>query len=196
MASKLRPRPAVEKMAPYHPPTGGRMDRLRLDFNENTLGCSETVTRFIAEHLVENDLAVYPEYGQAVEELATFFKVDPAEFTITNGTDEAIQVLVNTYIDDGDDTIILTPSYAMYRFYCEVAGAQIREIPYKPGTLAFPLQELLGAILPATRLILISNPNNPTGSGIDLDGIQRILKKAPNAAVLIDEAYQDRKSVV
>jgi len=182
-------------MAPYHPPTGGRMDRLRLDFNENTLGCSEKVTQFIAEHLVENDLAVYPEYGQAVEELAAFFKVDPSEFTITNGTDEAIQVLVNTYIDDDDDVIILKPSYAMYRFYCEVAGAQIREIPYRAGTLAFPLQELINAIQPSTRLILISNPNNPTGSGIDLDGIQRILKKAPNTAVLIDEAYYEFSGV-
>jgi histidinol-phosphate aminotransferase len=182
-------------MAPYHPPTGGRLDRLRLDFNENTLGCSETVTQFIAEHLIENDLAVYPEYGQAVEELAAFFKVDPGEFAITNGTDEAIQILVNTYVDDDDDVIILKPSYAMYRFYCEIAGAQIRELPYRAGTLAFPLQELIGAIQPSTRVILISNPNNPTGSGIDLDGIQRILKKAPNAAVLIDEAYYEFSGV-
>jgi len=191
----LRPRPAVERMAPYHPPTGGRMDRLRLDFNENTLGCSETVTQFIAEHLIENQLAVYPEYGTAVEELAQFFKVDQNEFTLTNGTDEAIQVLVNTYVDDDDDVIILQPSYAMYRFYCEVAGAQIREIAYRAGTLQFPLQELLGAIRPSTRLILISNPNNPTGSGIDLDGIIRILKKAPHAAVLIDEAYYEFSGV-
>ena len=199
MASKssnlLRPRPAVERMAPYHPPTGGRADRLRLDFNENTLGCSETVTQFIAEHLVENQLAVYPEYGTAVEELAQFFKVEQSEFTLTNGTDEAIQVLVNTYVDDDDDVIILQPSYAMYRFYCEVAGAQIREIAYRAGTLQFPLQELLGAIRPSTRLILISNPNNPTGSGIDLDGIIRILKKAPHAAVLIDEAYYEFSGV-
>lgn len=191
----LRPRPSVERMAPYHPPTGGRSGRLRLDFNENTIGCSEAVTRFLAEHLVEDELAVYPEYDAAIDELAKFFKVDPAEFTITNGTDEAIQVLVNTYVDDDDDVLILTPSYAMYRFYSQVAGAQIREIPYRLGTLAFPLQELLGAIQPATRLILISNPNNPTGSGVDLDGIQRILKKAPNAAVLIDEAYYEFSGV-
>lgn len=194
-SNALRPRPAVERMAPYHPPTGGRMDRLRLDFNENTLGCSETVTQFIAEHLIENQLAVYPEYGTAVEELAQFFKVEQNEFTLTNGTDEAIQVLVNTYVDDDDDVIILQPSYAMYRFYCEVAGAQIREIAYRAGTLQFPLQELLGAIRPSTRLILISNPNNPTGSGIDLDGIIRILKKAPHAAVLIDEAYYEFSGV-
>lgn len=194
-SNALRPRPAVERMAPYHPPTGGRADRLRLDFNENTLGCSETVTQFISEHLIENQLAVYPEYGTAVEELAQFFKVEQNEFTLTNGTDEAIQVLVNTYVDDDDDVIILQPSYAMYRFYCEVAGAQIREIPYRAGTLQFPLQELLGAIRPSTRLILISNPNNPTGSGIDLEGIIRILKKAPHAAVLLDEAYYEFSGV-
>jgi histidinol-phosphate aminotransferase len=76
-----------------------------------------------------------------------------------------------------------------------VAGAQIREIPYRAGTLQFPLQELLGAIRPSTRLILISNPNNPTGSGVDLDGIIRILKKAPHAAVLVDEAYYEFSGV-
>jgi histidinol-phosphate aminotransferase len=76
-----------------------------------------------------------------------------------------------------------------------VAGASIRELEYRPGTLAFPLQELLAAIQPETRLILISNPNNPTGSGIDLEGITRILKKAPHAAVLIDEAYYEFSGV-
>jgi len=191
----LRPRPAVEKMAPYHPPTGGRMDRLRLDFNENTLGCSESVTQFIAEHLVENDLAVYPEYGEAIAELANFFRVEKDSFTLTNGTDEAIQVLVNTYVDDDDEVIILKPSYAMYRFYTEVAGAQLREISYRPGTLAFPLQELLGTVQPSTRLILISNPNNPTGTGLDLDAVHRILRKSPNAAVLFDEAYYEFSGV-
>jgi histidinol-phosphate aminotransferase len=171
------------------------MERMRLDFNENTLGCSEKVTEFLAQHLVENDLAVYPEYGKAVEELAEFFKVEQSEFTLTNGTDEAIQVLINTYVDDDDDVLILKPSYAMYRFYSEVAGAQIREIPYRPGTLQFPLQELLGAIQPSTRVVLISNPNNPTGSAVDIDGIIRILKKASSAAVLIDEAYYEFSGV-
>lgn len=194
-SAMLRPRAAVERMAPYHPPTGGRLDRLRLDFNENTLGCSEKVTQFLTEHLIENELAVYPEYGAAVQELAEFFRVEEGEFTLTNGTDEAIQVLINTYVDDDDDVLILKPSYAMYRFYAEVAGAQVREVSYRAGTLAFPLAELLGAIQPATKVVLISNPNNPTGTGLDLDGVQRILKKAPNAAVLIDEAYYEFSGV-
>jgi histidinol-phosphate aminotransferase len=192
---KLRPRPAVERMAPYHPPTGGRGEKLRLDFNENTVGCSPKVTQFLVEHLVENDLAVYPEYNDARRELAAYFKVAENEFALTNGTDEAIQILINTYVDDEDEVLILKPAYAMYRFYAEVAGAQVREIAYRAGTLSFPLQELLGAIQPTTKAILISNPNNPTGTGVDLDGIVRILKRAPHAAVLIDEAYYEFSGV-
>jgi histidinol-phosphate aminotransferase len=79
----------------------------------------------------------------------------------------------------------------MYRFYSEVAGANVRTLPYRPGTLAFPLEELLAAITPATRAILLSNPNNPTGTGIDLPMIETILQHAPHAAVLIDEAYYE-----
>ncbi|OYW10603.1 MAG: histidinol-phosphate transaminase, partial [Acidobacteriia bacterium 12-62-4] len=98
-------------------------------------------------------------------------------------------------VDDDDEVLILKPAYAMYKFYAEVAGAQVREIAYRPGTLAFPLQELLGAIQPSTKAILISNPNNPTGTGVDLDGVVRILKRAPHAAVLIDEAYYEFSGV-
>jgi histidinol-phosphate aminotransferase len=176
-------------MEPYSPPTGGRENMLRLDFNENTLGCSPAVAEFLRQQLTENRLAVYPEYTGAKRDLATFFKVEPDEFLLTNGTDEAIQILVNTYVDDGDEVVILKPSYAMYKFYSQVAGAEVRELGYREGTLAFPLEELLEHIHPTTRAVFISNPNNPTGTAVKLDGIERILKRASNAAVLIDEAY-------
>ena len=79
----------------------------------------------------------------------------------------------------------------MYRFYAEVAGAKIREIDYRSAPLAFPLAELLDAITPATRAILISNPNNPTGTAIGFRRSSRFWKRAPHAAVLIDEAYYE-----
>ena len=185
----LEPRNAVRKMAPYSPPSAGREGKLRLDFNENTVGCSPAVVEFLRQHLTAPQLSIYPEYVDATRELAAFFNVQEDEFTLTNGTDEAIQVLVNTFIDDGDEAIVLTPSYAMYRFYTEVAGASVREVAYRAGTLAFPMEELLASITPATRAVLIANPNNPTGTTIDLDSLQRILKAAPHTAVLIDEAY-------
>jgi histidinol-phosphate aminotransferase len=190
-ARVLRPRDAVLRMAPYVPPTSGRAGKLRLDFNENTVGCSPRVIELLKQRLSPEQLAVYPEYGEAKADLARFFGLTPDRFLFTNGTDEAIQVLVNTYVDGGDEVLLLRPSYAMYRFYAEVAGASIREIDYRPTDLSFPLEELLEAIAPSTRAVLIANPNNPTGTGITLAGMERVLEKAPGAAVLIDEAYYE-----
>lgn len=191
----LEVRRAVREMAPYSPPTAGREGKLRLDFNENTVGCSPQVIEFLKEKLSAGGLAVYPEYVEARRELAGFFGVAEDELLFTNGTDEAIQVLVNTYVDDTDEVLVLKPAYAMYRFYADVAGAHVREVEYRPGDLAFPLEELLAAIRPYTKAILIANPNNPTGTGIDLPGVKRILERAPGAAVLIDEAYYEFSGV-
>ncbi len=191
MARRLRPREAILNMRPYSPPSGGREGKLRLDFNENTIGCSPRVTQFLKERIEGNRLATYPEYMEARQELANFFRVDDSQMLLCNGTDEAIQVLINTYVDDEDDVIVLHPSYAMYRFYSEVAGGAIREIPYRAGSLKFPIDELLLSIQPTTKAILISNPNNPTGAAVGLEGIEKILKRAPGAAVMIDEAYYE-----
>ena len=77
MSKGLTPRPAVQKMAPYHPPTGGRQGKLRLDFNENTVGCSPKVIEYLKEKLTADALTVYPEYVDAMRELAAYFAVAP-----------------------------------------------------------------------------------------------------------------------
>ena len=195
MSKGLTPRPAVQKMAPYHPPTGGRQGKLRLDFNENTVGCSPKVIEYLKEKLTADALTVYPEYVDAMRELAAYFAVAPGELLLSNGTDEAIQVLINTFVDDGDDVLLLKPSYAMYRFYAEVAGARIREVEYPQPGMEFPLDALLEAITPETRAVLLANPNNPTGTGVSLLGIERILRRARKAAVLVDEAYYEFSGV-
>jgi len=178
-------------MAPYHPPSGGRRNKLRLDFNENTVGASPLVLDFIKRFLTAADLTIYPEYEHALEDLATHFGVGTDELTLTNGTDEAIQLVVNTFIGDGQEVLILKPSYAMYRFYSELAGSNVSDIEYRPKNLAFPLEELLERITPETRGIFISNPNNPTGTGAKVAGLEKVLDRAQNAAVLVDEAYYE-----
>ena len=178
-------------MAPYHPPSAGRRNKLRLDFNENTVGASPHVLDFIKRFLTASDLSIYPEYENALEDLARHFGVAQNELTLTNGTDEAIQLLINTFVDDDGEVIVLRPSYAMYRFYSQLAGARVLEQDYRAGKLAFPLEELLEKITPETRAILISNPNNPTGTGTGVAGLEKILRKAPQAAVLVDEAYYE-----
>jgi histidinol-phosphate aminotransferase len=191
----IKPRPSVLKMAPYNPPTAGRAGKLRLDFNENTVGCSPHVVAALRDGLDAGQLTMYPEYGEAKDAVARFFHVQPSEFVFTNGTDEAIQVFVNTYLDDGQEALLLRPSYAMYRFYCELAGAVVREVEYPMPGLEFPLQDVLDAITPETRAVILSNPNNPTGTGITLLAIERILHRAKKAAVLIDEAYYEFSGV-
>ena len=144
---------------------------------------------FLKCKLTPEHLAVYPEYTEARPALAEFFHVPPERLLLTNGTDEAIQVIVNTYVGAGDEVVVLRPSYAMYRFYAEVAGAAVKEVDYNPEDLSFPLEDVLAAITPATKAVLIANPNNPTGTGVAITAIERILKRASKAAVLIDEAY-------
>ncbi|MCU1259654.1 MAG: histidinol phosphate aminotransferase [Bryobacterales bacterium] len=191
----VRPRKAVQAMAPYSPPTGNRIEKLRLDFNENTVGCSPRVIEYLKDCLTPGRLSVYPSYETVKQTLAEHFRVEPGEFILTNGTDEAIQVFINTYVDDNDEVLILRPSYAMYRFYSEVAGAKVVEVDYPAPRFEFPLQDLVAAITPSTRAVIISNPNNPTGSGIGLEGIERILKRARRAVVLVDEAYYEFSGV-
>jgi len=64
--SALQPREAVRAMAPYHPPSGGREGKLRLDFNENTVGCSPKVIELLREKLTAERLSLYPEYADAL----------------------------------------------------------------------------------------------------------------------------------
>ena len=152
----IKPRPAVLAMAPYSPPTGGRSGSLRLDFNENTVGCSPRVVEAIRQGVGAETLAVYPEYGEAKAAIAQYFHVSPEEFVFTNGTDEAIQVFINTYVDDGQEVVTLAPAYAMYRFYSEVAGAKVVEVRYPQPDMEFPLDAVLNAITPATRAVLLA----------------------------------------
>ena len=187
------PREAVRRMRPYYPPTGGRHDKLRLDFNENTVGCSPRVAAFLREAMSQDLLATYHDYEEPGGLLDAFFGVQREEMLLTNGTDEAIQVLVNAFVEAGDEVIVLTPSYAMYRFYAEVAGVTIIEVPYGlnggKADLSFNLSKLLAALSPRTKAILLSNPNNPTGTVILPQDIVTILNKAAQACVLVDEAY-------
>src|SRR5271157_6127260 len=96
----IKPRPSVQAMAPYSPPTAGRAGKLRLDFNENTVGCSPHVIKTLKDRLDAARLSIYPEYGEAKQSIAAYFRVEAGQFTFTNGTDEAIQAFVNTYVDD------------------------------------------------------------------------------------------------
>lgn len=180
------PRRAVLRMKEYHPPLGGR-DALRLDFNENTVECSPRVLDALSR-IAASDLTKYPE-RQAVEaRAAAHLRLKPEQVVLTNGVDEAIHILCQTYLDVGDEMLFPVPTYTMYEVYA--SGTDGRAVTIQAGQdFAFPFARLLSAITPRTRLIAIANPNSPTGTTAKREEILAIAERAPQAIVLVDEAY-------
>jgi histidinol-phosphate aminotransferase len=184
----LSPRATVRTLASYHPPLAGRANgSLRLDFNENTVGCSPRVLERLS-HITAEDLARYPEREPVEGQVADFLGVAPSELLLTNGVDEAIHLLCQTYLETGGEALIVVPTYSMYRIYMMSAGAELITVPTGPN-FQFPTAELCNRITPRTRLIVIANPNNPTGTLAPQPDLLRIAQTAPHAAILIDEAY-------
>ncbi len=182
----LRPRAAIGTIPAYHPPLAGR-DGMRLDFNENTVGCSPRVVEALRRMSAE-DLARYPEKQWAESRMAEFLGVTSSEVLLTNGVDEGIHLLCQTYLEPGDEALIVVPTYSMYRIHMRAAGAQVISIPTGRG-FAFPMADVRERITARTKLIAIANPNNPTGGFVPIDELLELAAHAPDAALLIDEAY-------
>jgi histidinol-phosphate aminotransferase len=182
----LSPRPAICTLPAYHPPLAGR-NGLRLDFNENTVGCSPRVLARLRQLTVE-DLARYPERGAVESKVADFLQVDPSALLLTNGIDEAIHLLCETYLEPGDEALIVVPTYSMYRIYIMAAGGSVTSVAAS-GNFEFPVDDVCASISPRTRLIAVANPNNPTGTVAPPEDLLHLARSAPNAALLVDEAY-------
>jgi histidinol-phosphate aminotransferase len=184
----LKPRAVVEQLPAYHPPLSGRQG-LRCDFNENTSGCSPCVLAKLRS-LEADDLARYPEREPVEAVVARHFDLQPAEVLLTNGVDEAIHLLCETFLEEGDEVLIPVPTFAMYELFAAATSAIIKKIPAGPR-FEFPTQELTRQISPRTRLIAIANPNNPTGAVARTEDLLTLAYAAPDAALLVDEAYYE-----
>jgi histidinol-phosphate aminotransferase len=181
-------------MRAYHPPLEGRSRKLRLDFNENTIGCSLAVCRALAG-LTPDQVAMYPEYKAAGRRLARHFRVRPDELLLTNGTDDALRLIVDTFVEPNSAVLLVEPTFAMYRFYAELAGAQIVALRYDRA-MRFPLESVLRALRRVRpRVLFLANPNNPTGTLLEPPALQQILGAASHTLVVVDEAYYEFSGV-
>ena len=186
-------RKAVLGLAPYNAPEEGRAKKLRLDFNENTVGCSPAVLRALSR-MTAKEMAIYPEYQATTKRLARFFGVRPAEIHLTNGIDDALHLIADTFLENGDSVLVVEPTFDMYRFFAELAGARVVALRYD-GEMRFPVEEVIRALRQTPkrrpRVLYIANPNNPTGTLVQREELRRILRAAANTLVLVDEAYFD-----
>jgi len=180
------PRARVQAMKEYHPPLGNR-DALRLDFNENTVACSPKV-REVLGRISAGSLTRYPERQPVEAIVAAHLGLAPAQVALTNGVDEAIHVLFETFLDDGDELLLPVPTYTMYEVYASATDARVVTV-LAGSDLQFPFERLLAAITPRTKIIAIANPNSPSGSAATRAQLLEIAARAPHAVLLVDEAY-------
>ena len=166
---------------------------LRLHLNENTGGCSQKVVEAVRA-FDGPALATYPDFRDAILETAAFLGVDPDRIVLTNGLDEGILLVSIAYLarhaPGTAEVLVAQPAFEPYLLGAQSLGARVVAVP--PGKdFAFPLEGMLRAITPDTRLVYVNNPNNPSGQPIAKDAIHQIAKAASHAVVFVDEAYHD-----
>ena len=180
------PRARVQAMKEYHPPLGNR-DAMRLDFNENTIACSPKVKEVLSR-ISAGDLTRYPEREPVERLVARHLGATPEQVVLTNGVDEAIHVLFETFLDAGDELLLPVPTYTMYEVYASATDARALAVQ-ADDDLQFPFERLVATITPRTKIVAIANPNSPSGSIATRAQIIEIAQRAPDAVVVVDEAY-------
>jgi len=185
----LKARRCVREMREYHSPLSSPTIDLRLDMNESTTGCSPRVLAKL-NSMSAKTLALYPRREPAEKLVADFLGLAGEQVLLTNGADEGIDLVCRAYLGPGDEMIFVTPAFAMYEVFAQTEDAKIVRVP-AAGDYSFPTQQVLDAITPQTRVVVICNPNNPTGLPVDRGSILKIIQALPDAAVLLDEAYYD-----
>jgi len=181
-----QPRARVLAMPEYHPPLAGR-NALRLDFNENTFAPSSRVSAKL-QQLSAEGLTVYPEREPVERIVAQHLGVESNQVILTNGVDEAIHLMACAFLDEGDESMICTPTFFMYDVSIGMMTSGLVKVQ-TDDSLEFPFERFLAAITPRTKLIIIASPNNPTGATVSREHLLAIAAAAPQAVLMVDEAY-------
>jgi histidinol-phosphate aminotransferase len=190
---------------------------LRLDFNENTVGPSPKVVQAIraipAEHF-----AIYPEYdGLQAAVAASLLRtsglrtsgseagpgLEPHHIGLFNGVDAALHAVFQAYGAPGDRLLTTSPTFGYYSPCARMQGMAIEAIPYRQHDFAFPFEAIRAALTQGDaalasesqpwippRLLLICNPNNPTGTRLAPERILELAAAAPATLVVVDELYE------
>ena len=199
-------RPEVESLHAYSAPLEGRRGLLRLDFNENTVGPSPQVVEALRA-IPPEQIAIYPEYDGLREAVIANLAdrghgrpglarpLLPDQVGLFNGVDAAIHAIFHAYGDRGETLLTTRPTFGYYSPCAQMQGMVITAIDYEGETFRFPLEAIRRALLePAggrpPRLLLLCNPNNPTGTRLAPEPILELAAAAPQTLVVVDELYE------
>jgi histidinol-phosphate aminotransferase len=141
--------------------------------------------------LVQSDLLTsYPVTDRLYAALAEALSLDRSQLLLSPGSDAAVKGLYHAYVDAGDRVVMLDPSYAMYGVYADMFEAEAMRVPFA-SLDGVDVERLLAAIAPGVKLVLIANPNQPTGTLLPEEELLAVTRRAleVDALVAVDEAY-------
>ncbi|MFK7897451.1 MAG: histidinol-phosphate transaminase [Myxococcota bacterium] len=190
-------KPHIRDLAPYSPGKPmeelerelGIRDSIKLASNENPLGPSPKAVEAVRE--AAGAVHRYPDGACFAlrAKLATRLGVAENQLVFGTGADEILELIAKTLIGPGDEVIYGWPSFAMYPIVVKGMGAEIVPVPLTED-FVYDLDAILAAINDRTRVVMICNPNNPTGTSVGAEDFDRFVAKLPDHVVLaIDEAY-------
>ncbi len=189
-------RKELEQLRPYVP--GKPIEEVKREYglseiekmasNENQLGPSPLALEYVKRAL--NEVNFYPE-STAVElkrDLADYLGVGFDNIIVGNGAEELLSLIANTFINQGDEVVVASPSFGIYGITTSILGAKVVSVPFKGKE--YDLDGMLNAINDKTKLVYLCNPNNPTGNIIKKKDMDYFFEKLPShVVVILDEAY-------
>ena len=197
-SNATRARPEVEQLKAYSAPLEGRRNLLRLDFNENTLGPSPRVTEALRAFPADQ-IAIYPEYDGLREALIANLESSPAGLACAltvahvgmfNGVDAAIHAVIHAYGAVGDTLLTTSPTFGYYAPCAGMQGMAIEAVPHELPGFVFPMEAIRVALLRKPRILMLCNPNNPTGTRVPAAQVLELAVAAPETLVVVDELYE------
>ena len=168
-----------------------RSQYLRLDRNESTVPLPGNVVSTLSRYLERRGVHSYPEAERLSGPLAAYCGVWPECILTTNGSDQAIDLCLRAFLNEGDLLLVARPEFSIFTHVATLIGAQLHGVPYRED-LSFPYGEYReAAVSGKPDLIVIINPNNPTGTAVADDFILEIASNHPDVPVIVDEAYYE-----
>jgi histidinol-phosphate aminotransferase len=162
---------------------------IKLDSNENPFGPSPLALR--AMQAVLSECSEYPDDDASAlrHKLAEHHGVQVGQVLVAGGLTEFLGMVARTFLAPGLNAVTSQRSFIVYRMATEAAGAQLIEVPMRQN--GFDLDGIAAAANPETRIIFLANPNNPTGTLVTADDVDRLLNRIPEPVLVLDEAYYE-----
>ncbi|MBQ4646949.1 MAG: aminotransferase class I/II-fold pyridoxal phosphate-dependent enzyme [Candidatus Gastranaerophilales bacterium] len=183
----IKPRKALENISPYNTDFYRENWRLKLDANENIYGCANNILSAI-KNINSEDVSLYPCYGKLLDKISAKFSLNNNNILFSNGADEALNILINTYLEQEEELLSFKPTFSMPTLYAKALGAKTRYIDYDEKYI-FSKSKLKENINNSTKLIYIATPNNPTGEVVKASIIESLLNEYKDVLFIIDCTY-------